>query len=131
MLFVLRDSDGSILSVHRDPVPGAQVLEKNHPEVLAFLSQGQGVEKQSFAGLDADLVRVLEDLIDVLIERNILRVTDLPAEAQQKLFDRKTFRNRMVHSLRLFGSEQDGLVGGHEVVASDLMDLPPMPGTER
>ena len=131
MLFVLRDSDGSILSVHRDPVPGALVLEKNHPEVLAFLSQGQGVEKQSFAGLDADLVRVLEDLIDVLIERNILRVTDLPAEAQQKLFDRKTFRNRMVHSLRLFGSEQDGLVGGHEVVASDLMDLPPTPGTER
>ncbi len=108
MRYVLRDDQGLVASVHRDPIPGAQVLSADDPEVLAFL---QGTpspgESTSYASLDAHLVRVLEDLIDVLIERNVLMVTDLPPEAQQKLFDRKSFRSRaQKHALRLFGSEQ-------------------------
>lgn len=128
MRHVLRDSDGSIISVHRDPVPGSQVLPVSHPEVQAFLIAGE--EARSFAGLDADLVRVLEDLIDVLIERNVLRITDLPGEAQQKLFERKHFRSSMQSkSLRLFGAEQDAM-GQDGVVASDMMDLLPLPTPE-
>ena len=87
-------------------------------------------EGRSFAGLDANLVRVLEDLIDVLIERNVLRITDLPAEAQQKLFDRKHFRSRVQKkSLQLFGADFDGgatLSGGLLADVSGL--LPPDDG---
>lgn len=108
MRYVLRDPSGAILSVHREPVPGAEPMALSHPAVQAFLAGDQ--DGQAFAGLDADLVRVLEDLIDVLIDRNILRITDLPAEAQQKLFDRKHFRSRVQKkSPKLFGSEQDAL----------------------
>jgi hypothetical protein len=57
-----------------------------------------------FARLDADFVRVLEDVIDTLIIKNIINITDLPEQAQAKLFARKTFRERVTrHSLRLFG----------------------------
>lgn len=104
MRYVLRDDKGEVISVHRDPVSGAQVLPADHPEVLHFLKEG--TEQETYASLDANLVRVLEDLIDVLIERNVLMVTDLPAEAQQKLFERKSFRTRaQKHALRLFGDE--------------------------
>jgi hypothetical protein len=104
MRYVMRDEAGAIVSVHREPVPNAQPLEDGHPEVMAFLDGDENA--QSFAGLDADLVRVLEDLIDALIDRNVLRVTDLPAQAQQKLFARKHFRSRaQARSLNLFGSE--------------------------
>ncbi|HRH16868.1 MAG TPA: hypothetical protein PKV17_00720 [Aquabacterium sp.] len=132
MRHVLRDSDGSIVSVHREPVPGSQALSENHPDVQAFLMEG--AEGPSFAGLDADLVRVLEDLIDALIERNVLRITDLPGEAQQKLFNRKHFRSRVqAKSLRLFGTEQDGLgqdqPAEDSVVSSDLMGLIDLPGS--
>lgn len=107
MRYVLRDDEGVVVSVHRDPIPGSHVLSADDPEVLAFIQGTQTTESTSYASLDAHLVRVLEDLIDVLIERNVLMVTDLPPEAQQKLFDRKSFRSRaQKHALRLFGDEQ-------------------------
>src|SRR5207244_655857 len=53
--------------------------------------------------LDASFVRVIEDVIDTLIVKNIINITDLPGEAQAKLFARKSFRERVVkNSLRLF-----------------------------
>jgi hypothetical protein len=125
MRYVLRDAAGTILSLHREPVPGGQPLPIDHPEVRAFLNS-EDVQR-SFSELDSGLVRVLEDLIDVLIERNVLRITDLPAEAQQKLFDRKHFRSLIGEkSLQLFGAELDqmGQDGG---MLSDLMGLPPTP----
>lgn len=125
MRYVLRDAAGTIISLHREPVPGAEALPVDHPEVQAFVNANEG--QRSFAGLDAGLVRVLEDLIDVLIARNVLRITDLPNEAQQKLFDRKHFRSLIGDkSLSLFGAElaQMGEDGG---TLSDLMGLPPTP----
>src|ERR1700712_48952 len=96
MPYVLRTPDGLIASLHREPQEGADFLVPDDPQVQAFLNAGDEVPAaQQFASLDADLVRVLEDLIDALIQRNILMVTDLPAQAQQKLFNRKNFRNSM------------------------------------
>lgn len=104
MLYVLRDAAGEILSLHRTAVAGAHSIAADHPDVTAFL--GRSPDQQQFASLDAGLVRVLEDLIDVLIRRNVLNITDLPLEAQAKLFDRKHFREDMqAHSLKLFGDE--------------------------
>lgn len=106
MPYVLRDASGQIVSLHRTAVEGAQSVSAEHPDVVAFL--GRDPEEYQFASMDADLVRVLEDLIDVLIRRNVLCVTDLPAEAQAKLFDRKHFREGMHgHSLKLFGNQLD------------------------
>ena len=107
MRYAIRDPQGAIVSLHREPVAGAEALPVQHPEVQAFLgNEGE----RSFAQLDANLVRVLEDLIDALIRRNVLRITDLPSEAQAKLFDRKHFREGMqAHALSLYGGEQTGL----------------------
>lgn len=107
MPYALLSPDGLIVSLHREPVAGGQFMPPDHPRVQAFM--GREEHLQSFASLDADLVRVLEDLVDVLITRNIIRITDLPAEAQQKLFDRKHFRERLgQHSLKLLGHGFDG-----------------------
>ena len=111
MFYVLRNAQGQISSVHVDAVPGAEVLPQEHPDVRAFFNRADAAS-DGFARLDAGLVRVLEDLIDALLERNILRITDLPPEAQQKLIDRKTFRSRFQHSaLNLFGNELPSLDG--------------------
>ena len=56
-----------------------------------------------FARLDADFVRVIEDVIDTLISRNVINITDLPDQAQAKLFARKSFRERAGrNALKLF-----------------------------
>lgn len=94
MPFVLRNSAGGIISLHREAIPGSESLPADHPEVIAFVSEERG-EMPGFERLDASLVRVIEDLVDVLISRNVIRVTDLPQEAQGKLLERKQFRNQV------------------------------------
>ncbi|KQW65835.1 hypothetical protein ASC67_14680 [Methylibium sp. Root1272] len=76
----------------------------------AFVGAGSTPQSE-FARLDADVVRVLEDLIDVLIARQVLRITDLPVQAQEKLYARKSFRDRKpAQALRLYGDEDDGIL---------------------
>ncbi len=66
--------------------------------------QHTNADDAGFARLDADFVRVIEDVIDALIARHVINITDLPAEAQAKLFARKSFRERVGrNALDLFG----------------------------
>lgn len=108
MPYVQRDASGAIVSLHRQANETApDFLPDEHPDVQAF------VGRDAFARLDADFVRVLEDVIDTLIRKNVVNITDLPAEAQVKLFSRKSFRERQGgNSLRLFGDADL-----HELVA--------------
>ena len=55
----------------------------------------------SFGGLDADFIRVVEDLIDVLITKGVIRITDLPTGAQRKITARKDLRGRLRGALDL------------------------------
>jgi hypothetical protein len=100
MPYVRRNADGLIDSLHRGADQTTEFLRDDHPEVQAFVGGAQPVD---FDRLDADFVRVLEDLIDTLIVKNVLNITDLPEQAQAKLFARKGFRERVSKSsLQLF-----------------------------
>jgi hypothetical protein len=104
MPYARRDTLGQVASLHRQAEPGAEeFLPDDHAEVLAFVGRtSDGAE--GFARLDADFVRVLEDVIDALVQRHLINITDLPAEAQRKLFSRKGYRERASrHALELFG----------------------------
>lgn len=57
--------------------------------------------KNDFSALDEDFIRVLEDVIDALLTRGALRLTDLPPHALEKLNQRKQQRDRLRNSLDL------------------------------
>lgn len=115
MPYVCRDTTGAIASLHRaTSALATEYLPDQHPEISAFIGRSDSAEQ--FARLDADFVRVLEDVIDTLISKNILNITDLPVEAQAKLFSRKNYReHRAAHALHLF---DDGEI-------SSFLDRPP------
>jgi hypothetical protein len=102
MPYIRRDADGRIDGLLRHPPsPEAEQLAVDHPEVASFLGQAD----EGFVRLDADFVRVIEDVIDTLIARNVINITDLPDRAQAKLFARKSFRERAGrNALELFDS---------------------------
>jgi hypothetical protein len=110
MPYVHRTALGEIDSLHREPLPGAsEFLDNDHPEVQRFV--GNASRPEHFQQLDADFVRVIEDLIDTLILRNVIAITDLPERAQAKLFARKAFRERQTSkTLTLFPNSGFGQV---------------------
>ena len=110
MPYVRRNAQGQLASLHRQAEPGTtEYLNDDHPDVQAFVGHSGSTPPQEFARLDADFVRVLEDVIDTLVAKNLINITDLPPEAQAKLFSRKSFRERSTqHSLRLFGETTFG-----------------------
>ncbi len=87
MPYVRRDADGVIASLHRRPEGDAvEFVDDADPAVQAFVGAGRD---DGFSRLDAEFIRVLEDVIDVLVRRNLIAVTDLPADARRKLYSRK------------------------------------------
>ena len=44
---------------------------------------------------DADLLRILEDLINVLVDNNVILLTDFPEAVQHKLMNRQKVRDKL------------------------------------
>ncbi len=110
MPYIHRGSDGSIESMHRYDTGGMEFLPEGHKDLMAFIGH-TAPSPGEFGRLDADFVRVIEDVIDTLIVKNVINITDLPGEAQAKLFARKSFRERVArNSLKLFSDTQFGAV---------------------
>ena len=101
MPFVARDSDGSIVAVYDEATAGAtEELSINDPGLVAFVSQLEQLEhdldvRQRLLESDAEMGRVTEDLIGVLVEKVLIEVTDLPKGAQEKLMTRERLRRRL------------------------------------
>lgn len=94
MPYVQRNAEGRIESVHRHPQPQAtEFLEAGDRQLLAFFD-GSG-EPETFEGLDASFVRVAEDLVEVLLAKNLITITDLPPQAQAKYLARRGLRDQL------------------------------------
>jgi hypothetical protein len=102
MPYVRRDAQGALLSLHRQAEGDATAwLADDDAQVLAFLGRQQA---GGFQQLDADFIRVLEDLIDLLIDKRVINMTDLPAAARDKLAARRGHRRpTALHALNLLG----------------------------
>ena len=109
MPFVIRDANGTIAAVYGDPVEGGQEIAADDMELRAFMSQGspEAAAKWQFIESDLALVRVLEDLIGVLVDKGVILFTDLPEPAQRKLMARSGLRKEFSYVEKLFGTEEE------------------------
>lgn len=103
MLYLVRGPDGVIQSLSRQALPGSSAVDEHSAEVAEFLGSAPTA---GFNESDADFVRVLEDLIDTLITKNVIRHTDLPPAAQKKLMLRKGLRSRISGALDFLGQDE-------------------------
>lgn len=69
-------------------------LEDDASELQKFLRDVQPQRQKNLAESDLEMARVLEDLVGLLIERSVIRFTDLPAAAQSKLLSRRELRTQ-------------------------------------
>jgi hypothetical protein len=98
MLYVERDDAGNIVALHTRPGNGAEEQKSlTDAEILEFLKVNTETDPggQLLSLTDTGIIRVLEDLIDLLIRKNIILFTDLPEEAQKKIRERKILRKKI------------------------------------
>lgn len=65
------------------------------PENAASEEAVPEVDVDQFRAFDVDFVRVLEDVIELLIDRHVIQFTDLPHAAREKLMRRAELRKRI------------------------------------
>jgi hypothetical protein len=110
MPFVHKDTDGKILAIYAEEVEGAVEIAPDDPELIAFIQQNiPGVDaSDDWVQSDLALARVLEDLIQVLIDKKVVMFTDFPPGAQQKLRMRRGLRREFSVVEELFGEQATG-----------------------
>jgi hypothetical protein len=99
MLYVERDTNGNIIALHNKPETCAEEKKSiMDEEILKFLDKNVDTAPwmQLLSLSDIGTIRILEDLIDLLIRKNIILFTDLPEKAQSKINERKQLRKQIV-----------------------------------
>ena len=109
MPYARRDADGRVVALTLEPESGdEELLDVGHPDVLAFLRGGEpGEQKVRLSTMDLDMARVMEDLIDILVQRRVLMYTDLPPAAQRKLLERRRLREQALPGSPVTGGQDD------------------------
>ncbi len=98
MPYIERSADGKIIGLRT--VAGPNCTESKSltdDEVLDFLKDNMDNNflKSLLAESDAGLIRLLEDLIDLLTKKNIILFTELPEKAQKKIIERVLIRKKI------------------------------------
>ena len=93
MAYIFKNAQGVVVAASAAESFGEDwtFVEDNSKEYLEFLENSLA-KNAPFRESDIQLARVLEDLISMLIERNLIRFTDFPQAAQKRLNDRQSMR---------------------------------------
>ncbi len=113
MPYVSRGPDGKVTALFESPRSEAEEeLPVSHPDVAAFLSAAGGtveVARQQLVQSDLEMIRVIEDLIELLIQKGTILITDLPEGAQEKLMQRQKLRG-MLSFMDVSSAEEDDIL---------------------
>lgn len=110
MYYIERDAQGRLIQVEQ--VPFNAMTEQSDvctPEIDEWLRQRE-IREASLLQLrqsDLEMVRVLEDLIEVLMTKGVISITDLPPIAQAKLTNRAQARRSLSGLEGLIADDDD------------------------
>lgn len=108
MAFIRRDNQGNITGVFAQPQPDAsEYLSPQAEELLHYLGQSAKADevRVMLNSSDLALIRVLEDLINTLVDKGVIVFTDLPPAAQEKLVGREKIRDHLNGLDNLIGED--------------------------
>ena len=104
MPFARRNSSGQIIALTQSSESDTVYIPIDPPEVSQFLLINPfvgiaGNEQDQIAAdmlvSDLKMIRVIEDVIDLLITKNVINLFELPHAAQEKILSKKGRRERL------------------------------------
>lgn len=94
-MFVKRDQKGDIIAISKNAEGDiAEFVVDDATELLGFLQGTKSAEQFALEQSDQAMARVLEDVVSLLVEQGVIRFTDLPVVAQDKLLNRRELRGK-------------------------------------
>ena len=108
-MYVKRNESGRITAV--SVVVEGDINEPIEPasaELAMFLDQHRPELQQSLEQSDLQMARVMEDVVNLLIDKAIIRFTDLPDAAQHKLMHRREMRGQF-NAIEFLDDDEDDL----------------------
>lgn len=114
-MYIKRDDSGAIELVSREATPDcSEFLPADSTELLEFLMEHESHESTEvathFQASDLAFVRVLEDVIELLMDKGVISFTDLPEPAQQKVMERQSLRRSLNGLSLLSGTDEEGVI---------------------
>jgi len=112
MPYIKRNFDGSINSLSLSlSEEHTEYIAATASELIDFLSFNNETElsKYALAESDKDIARVTEDLIHLLISKNVILFTELPSAVQQKILGREKLRSSITGVIDNFLIDDDSL----------------------
>lgn len=107
-MFIKRDSAGKIVAISKvQDASSPEFMEDDHPELQIFMRSLKIYQQHELAQTDQSMARVVEDVINLMVEKNLIFFTDLPDAAQQKLLTRRAMRGQ--HKLSNLIDDSDDL----------------------
>ncbi|MEW7312170.1 tryptophan synthase subunit beta [Buttiauxella gaviniae] len=115
MYYIQRNDDGQLIRVEKTPFTGMTgEIFSDTPEITAWNNARNVVDeslhhKELLQRSDLEMVRVLDDLIFLLIQKGVITITDLPPMAQVKLMNRAHARQGLGGLEDLLNSDDQGI----------------------
>ncbi len=104
MPYVIRDESGLVSGIYlRSHSNAMEFLPSDHPDIVLFFGGvlPEGIKNHTLMDLthsDIEFIRVIEDVIDVLINKKLITFTDLPHKVREKIINRHDTRGRLAGS---------------------------------
>ena len=97
MIYIKRDKNNEIEDIQFSERPDYKIASLFDPEIKAFTEKSQNAEliKKILKTMDMEMVRVIEDLVDILVDRRLILFTDLPEPVQNKLLFKRSIRENL------------------------------------
>lgn len=109
MTYVMRNVSGQIVAILSENIDGAEEVGIHDSELKEFLTREtpEEIAQKELRESDMSLIRVIEDLIDVLINNEAISFNDFPEPVQHKLLGRRGLRNRFSYVDEVFSPQSD------------------------
>jgi hypothetical protein len=112
MPYVKRNEEGKIIAVWKEhPDPDCESVPDHDLGLAQFLSTltPEGNPGGFSIAADLQMVRVIEDVINLLIEKHVIVLTELPEAVQNKLLLQRARREHLVGSTDIISEGEQGL----------------------
>jgi len=94
-MYIKRDKDGAITAVSHDATEEIkEFIATDSEELQVYMQSLKPAQVASLEQTDLAMARVLEDVVNLLVDQGTIRFTDLPEAAQTKLLSRRELRGQ-------------------------------------